>query len=101
MVCKAYERLQPDIIVVLGDRFEALSAVSAAVPFRIPVAHIHGGESTEGAMDEQFRHAMTKMSHIHFTATEEYRKRVIQMGELQKMYSAQARQVWIVYIGLN
>ena len=79
---KAYERLQPDIIVVLGDRFEALSAVSAAVPFRIPVAHIHGGESTEGAMDEQFRHAMTKMSHIHFTATEEYRKRVIQMGEL-------------------
>lgn len=79
---KAYERLQPDIIVVLGDRFELLSAVSAAVPFRIPVAHIHGGESTEGAMDEQFRHAITKMSHIHFTASEEYRKRVIQMGEL-------------------
>jgi len=54
---KAYERLQPDIIIVLGDRFEALSAVSAAVPFKIPVAHLHGGESTEGAMDEQFRHA--------------------------------------------
>lgn len=79
---KAYERLQPDIIVVLGDRFEIHAAVSAALPFRIPVAHIHGGESTEGAMDEQFRHAITKMSHIHFTATEEYRKRVIQMGEL-------------------
>ena len=79
---KAYERLQPDIIVILGDRFELLSAVSAAVPFRIPVAHIHGGESTEGAMDEQFRHAITKMSHIHFTASEGYRKRVIQMGEL-------------------
>ena len=66
---------------VLGDRFEILSAVSAAVPFRIPVAHIHGGETTEGAMDELFRHAITKMSHIHFTATEKYADRVIQMGE--------------------
>ncbi|MBI4222422.1 MAG: UDP-N-acetylglucosamine 2-epimerase (hydrolyzing), partial [Planctomycetes bacterium] len=78
---KAYERLKPDILVVLGDRFEILSAVSAAVPFRIPVAHIHGGESTEGAMDELFRHAITKMSHLHFTAIEKYRNRVIQMGE--------------------
>lgn len=78
---KAYERLKPDILVVLGDRFEILSAVAAAVPFRIPVTHIHGGEATEGAMDELFRHAITKMSHLHFTATEEYRKRVIQMGE--------------------
>ena len=78
---KAYERLKPDILLVLGDRFEILSAVSAAVPFRIPVAHIHGGETTEGAMDELFRHAITKMSHIHFTATEKYADRVIQMGE--------------------
>ena len=79
---KAYERLKPDILVVLGDRFEILSAVAAAVPFRIPVAHIHGGEITQGAIDERFRHAITKMSHIHFTATDEYKKRVIQMGEL-------------------
>ena len=79
---KAYERLKPDILVVLGDRFEILSAVASAVPFRIPVAHIHGGEATEGAMDELFRHAITKMSHIHFTATEKYRNRVVQMGEL-------------------
>lgn len=79
---RAYERLRPDILLVLGDRFEILSAVAAAVPFRIPVAHIHGGELTEGAMDELFRHAITKMSHIHFTAAEEYRRRVIQMGEI-------------------
>jgi UDP-N-acetylglucosamine 2-epimerase (non-hydrolysing)/GDP/UDP-N,N'-diacetylbacillosamine 2-epimerase (hydrolysing) len=78
---KAYERLKPDILVVLGDRFEALSATAAAVPFRIPVAHIHGGEATEGVIDEPLRHAITKMSHIHFTATEKYKKRVIQMGE--------------------
>ena len=78
---KAYERLRPDILVVLGDRFEILSAVSAAVPFKIPVAHIHGGESTEGAMDEQFRHAITKMSHIHFPAASVYADRIIQMGE--------------------
>lgn len=78
---KAYERLRPDILLVLGDRFEILSAVSAAVPFKIPVAHIHGGESTEGAMDEQFRHAITKMSHIHFPAASVYADRIIQMGE--------------------
>lgn len=79
---KTYERLMPDIIVALGDRFEIHAAVSAALPFRIPVAHIHGGESTEGAIDELMRHAITKMSHVHYTATEDYRKRVIQMGEL-------------------
>jgi UDP-N-acetylglucosamine 2-epimerase (non-hydrolysing)/GDP/UDP-N,N'-diacetylbacillosamine 2-epimerase (hydrolysing) len=78
---KAYERLKPNILLVLGDRFEILSAVAAAVPFKIPIAHIHGGESTEGAMDELFRHAITKMSHIHFPATELYKKRIIQMGE--------------------
>lgn len=78
---KVYERLKPDILLVLGDRFEILSAVSAAIPFRIPVAHIHGGEATEGLIDEPIRHAVTKMSHIHFTSTKKYRGRVIQMGE--------------------
>lgn len=81
---KAYERLKPDILVVLGDRFEILSAVAAAVPFRIPIAHIHGGEVTEGAMDELFRHAITKMSHIHFSATKTYALRIRQMGESPK-----------------
>ena len=80
-IANVYERLKPDILVVLGDRFEVLSAVSASIPFRIPVAHIHGGESTEGLIDEPIRHAITKMSHIHFTSTDKYRKRVIQMGE--------------------
>lgn len=79
---KAYEYLRPDVLVVLGDRFEIHAAVSASIPFRLPVAHIHGGESTEGVMDELFRHAITKMSHIHFAATDQYRKRIIQMGEL-------------------
>ncbi|MBP6941874.1 MAG: UDP-N-acetylglucosamine 2-epimerase (hydrolyzing) [Syntrophorhabdaceae bacterium] len=78
---RAYERLSPDIILVLGDRFEIFSAVAAAVPLRIPVAHIHGGEATEGVMDEQFRHAITKMSSIHFPATKRYADRIIQMGE--------------------
>ena len=77
----ALERLKPDIIVVLGDRFEILAVVTAATIMRIPVAHIHGGESTEGAMDEAFRHAITKMSHLHFVAAEPYRERVIQLGE--------------------
>ena len=78
---EAFERLRPDILVVLGDRFEAFCAAAAACVFRIPVAHIHGGELTRGAMDEAFRHAITKMSHLHFTSTEEYKKRVIQLGE--------------------
>lgn len=77
----AYSRLRPDIVVVLGDRFEIHAAVSAAVPFRIPIAHIHGGEATEGAFDEQFRHSITKMSHIHFASLKEYRNKIIQMGE--------------------
>ena len=78
---KAYARLRPDMLVVLGDRFEIHAAVSAAVPFRIPVAHIHGGETTEGAMDEMFRHAITKMSHLHFPAADTYANRIRQMGE--------------------
>ncbi len=77
----AYEDLKPDLIVVLGDRFEILAAVSAALFYKIPVAHLHGGEITEGAYDDCIRHSITKMSHLHFTSTEEYRKRVIQMGE--------------------
>ena len=77
----ALQQLQSDIVVVLGDRFEILSAVSAALVARIPVAHLHGGETTEGAFDESIRHAITKMSHLHFVAAEEYRKRVIQLGE--------------------
>ena len=77
----ALNDLRPDLIVVLGDRFEIFSAVSAAMIQKIPVAHLHGGESTEGAFDESIRHSITKMSHLHFTATEEYKKRVIQLGE--------------------
>lgn len=77
----AYEDLKPDMIVVLGDRFEILAAVSAALFYKIPVAHLHGGEITEGAYDDCIRHAITKMSHLHFTSTEEYRQRVIQLGE--------------------
>ena len=77
----AYEDLKPDLLVVLGDRYEILAAVSAALFYKIPVAHLHGGEITEGAYDDAIRHAVTKMSHIHFTSTEAYRQRVIQMGE--------------------
>jgi len=75
------ERLKPDLMVVLGDRYEILSAAQAALVARIPVAHIHGGETTEGAIDESIRHAITKMSQLHFVAAEPYRKRVIQLGE--------------------
>lgn len=78
---RAYARLRPDIILVLGDRFEIYAAVSAAVPFRIPVAHMYGGEITKGAFDEQLRHAITKLSHIHFTSTLGHKRRLIQMGE--------------------
>lgn len=77
----AYEDLKPDLVVVLGDRYEIISAVSTALFYKIPVAHLHGGEITEGAYDDCIRHAITKMSHLHFTSTEEYRKRVIQLGE--------------------
>jgi GDP/UDP-N,N'-diacetylbacillosamine 2-epimerase (hydrolysing) len=78
----AFDRLRPDIIVLLGDRFEILAAAQAAMTARILIAHIHGGETTVGAIDEAMRHAITKMSHFHFTAAEPYRKRVIQLGEL-------------------
>jgi GDP/UDP-N,N'-diacetylbacillosamine 2-epimerase (hydrolysing) len=77
----AFELLKPDIVLVLGDRFEIFAAVAAAMISRIPVAHCHGGELTEGSIDDPIRHSITKMSHLHFTSTETYRKRVIQLGE--------------------
>ncbi|MES2016801.1 MAG: UDP-N-acetylglucosamine 2-epimerase [Pseudomonadota bacterium] len=77
----AFNELKPDLIVVLGDRFEILAAVSAALVACIPVAHLHGGETTEGAFDEAVRHSLTKMAQLHFVAAEDYRRRVIQLGE--------------------
>lgn len=82
--CEAYEELKSDILVVLGDRYEIFSAVSSAMIARIPIAHLHGGETTEGAFDEAIRHSITKMSHLHFTSTDEYKNRVIQLGENPK-----------------
>ena len=78
---EALARLQPDIMVILGDRFEAFTCAAAATVMRIPIAHIHGGEITQGCIDEALRHSITKMSHLHFTSTETYRQRVVQMGE--------------------
>ena len=78
---EAFEELKPDILVVLGDRYEMFSAVSVAMICNIPIAHLHGGEITQGAFDESIRHSITKMSHLHFTATDEYKNRVIQLGE--------------------
>lgn len=78
---RAFAARRPDVAVLLGDRFEILAAAAAALAMRVPVAHIHGGESSEGVIDEQVRHAVTKLSHLHFTAAEPYRRRVIQMGE--------------------
>lgn len=77
----AFQELKPDCIVLLGDRYELLSAASAALVARIPIVHIHGGETTEGAFDEAIRHSITKMSHLHFVAADAYRRRVIQLGE--------------------
>jgi len=77
----AFNTLKPDLIVVLGDRFEIMGAALAALLAKIPVAHLHGGELSFGALDESIRHAVTKLSHLHFAATEVYRRRIIQMGE--------------------
>lgn len=74
-------RLKPDVLVILGDRFEALAAAQTAMILRIPIFHLHGGEITEGAYDDAIRHAITKLSYLHGTSTEEYRQRVIQLGE--------------------
>jgi UDP-N-acetylglucosamine 2-epimerase (non-hydrolysing)/GDP/UDP-N,N'-diacetylbacillosamine 2-epimerase (hydrolysing) len=78
---QAFARSRPDILLVLGDRYEMYSAVLAALPFRMVVAHIHGGEVTEGAIDDALRHSMTKLSHIHFVSTETYARRIEQLGE--------------------
>jgi GDP/UDP-N,N'-diacetylbacillosamine 2-epimerase (hydrolysing) len=80
-ITEALDQLQPDIVVLLGDRFEILSAATAAMSVRTPIAHLHGGERTEGVIDEAIRHAVSKMSHLHFVAAREYRDRIVQMGE--------------------
>jgi GDP/UDP-N,N'-diacetylbacillosamine 2-epimerase (hydrolysing) len=80
-VAKAINDLEPDLFVVLGDRYEIFAATAAALVSKVPVAHLHGGEVTTGAFDESFRHSITKMSHLHFVATEVYKTRVIQLGE--------------------
>ena len=76
-----FQRADLDMLILLGDRYEALSAAICAFVMRIPIAHLHGGELTEGAIDEGIRHSITKMSYLHFTSTEQYRNRVIQLGE--------------------
>jgi len=77
----AFDELKPNIILILGDRYETLAFAACAVTMNIPIAHMHGGEASEGAIDEQIRHAITKMAHIHFTSTEQYKKNVLSMGE--------------------
>lgn len=88
-MAQAIKELRPDLLVLLGDRYEMLGAAQAAMLARIPIAHIHGGEATEGLIDEAIRHAITKMSHLHFVAADEFRKRVIQLGEVPE-------RVWTV-----
>jgi UDP-hydrolysing UDP-N-acetyl-D-glucosamine 2-epimerase len=83
------DRLKPDILVVLGDRYEALAIAQSALIARIPIAHIHGGESTQGLIDEAIRHSITKMAHLHFVAADAYRRRVLQLGE-------DPQRVWMV-----
>lgn len=78
---EAFDRSRPDIVLLLGDRFEMFAAGIAALPLALPVAHIHGGESTEGQIDEAIRHSLTKLSHLHFAATELYARRIVQLGE--------------------
>ncbi len=78
---QAFSKYQPDILVVLGDRYEMLAAALAALPFKIPLAHLGGGELTQGAIDDALRHSITKLSHLHFTSTEDYARRVMQLGE--------------------
>ena len=81
----ALDRMQPDVLVILGDRYESLVAAQAALIMQIPILHIHGGEITEGAYDDAIRHAITKMSYLHCTSTDEHRHRVIQLGEQPKL----------------
>lgn len=81
LLSDVFSRLDPDVVLILGDRFETHAAATTAMLMNIPIAHIHGGEITLGAVDEKIRHSITKMSTIHFTSTDQYRRRVIQMGE--------------------
>ena len=91
----AFAELQPDLLIILGDRYEMLATASAALIFRIPIAHIAGGAISQGAYDESIRHAITKMSHIHMTETEVYRRRVIQLGEQpERVFNTGAIGVW-------
>ena len=86
-----FERYRPDMVVILGDRYESLAVAAAAMIAKIPLSHIHGGEITQGAYDDAIRHSITKMSHLHFATTEEYRRRIIQMGELpERVYNVGA-----------
>ena len=82
-----FEKLRPDLILVLGDRFEIFSAVTAGMALRIPIAHCHGGELSLGAIDDAMRHSITKMSHIHFVSTKDYFKRIVQLGEEKVEFS--------------
>ncbi|WP_428623808.1 UDP-N-acetylglucosamine 2-epimerase [Sedimenticola sp.] len=86
---ESLERLKPELLVLLGDRYEILAAAQSAMLHRIPIAHLHGGEATEGVIDEAIRHAVTKMSHLHFVSASEFRDRVIQLGE-------NPDRVWVV-----
>lgn len=94
-VADALDELAPDLMVILGDRYEMLVVAQAALMYRIPVAHLYGGEVTEGACDDAIRHAITKLSHLHFTSTEAYRQRVIQMGEHPE------RVFWVGALGID
>ena len=85
LLSDAFSRLNPDVVLILGDRFETHAAATTAMLMNIPIAHIHGGEITEGAVDDKIRHSITKMSSLHLTSTDEYRNRVIQMGEPSNM----------------
>ena len=91
----ALEELRPDLAVILGDRYEMLSAAESCLIYNIPIAHLHGGELTEGAYDDAIRHCITKLSHLHFTSTEEYRQRVIQLGEQPE------RVFWVGSLGVD
>jgi UDP-N-acetylglucosamine 2-epimerase len=86
----AFARLQPDLVVLLGDRFESFAAARAAMTALIPIAHIHGGELTQGAIDEAMRHAMTRMARLHLTAAEAYRQRIIQFARTRRGCSRSA-----------
>jgi len=83
-ITHTFLELSPDIIIILGDRYEMLSVAIASLMLQIPIAHIHGGELTQGAIDDSIRHAITKLSHLHFTSTQKYANRIIQMGENSK-----------------